>query len=167
MNFIVNYEVNHSSINSPSSIVFHYCLVEDVDMAYYTMTNSLFNAEIKTLKLHCIFFGDALFKPMKVKGDGSCLEITFATCNILYCLDDVWTGRSPPKKKPGIKSATHEVVNDLKQFISQKGNVHLKIFLATMPHKALINLSRKSERSGICNDINRNELGTWFFWWCF
>ena len=36
------------------------------------------------------------------------------------CLDAVWTSRFPSGKKPGIKLATYEVVNDLKQFIAQK-----------------------------------------------
>ena len=45
------------------------------------------------------------------------------------CLDDVWAGRFPPGKKPGIKLAAYEVVNYLKQFISQKDNaILLKIF---------------------------------------
>ena len=66
---IMKYEVNQSLMNSPSFIVFHYYLVGDDDVAYYTMTNTLFNAEIKTLLLHCIFFEEDLFKPMKMKGD--------------------------------------------------------------------------------------------------
>ena len=41
--FIMKYEVNKSSMNSPSFIVFHYYLVEDVDVAYFTKTNALFN----------------------------------------------------------------------------------------------------------------------------
>ena len=41
-----------------------------MDVAKYTMTNALFNAEIKDLQLHCIFFEDKFFKLMKVKGDG-------------------------------------------------------------------------------------------------
>ena len=44
------------------------------------------------------------------------------------CLNDVWTGRFPPGKKPRIKLATHEVVNDLKQFISQKDSDLLQNF---------------------------------------
>ena len=51
-------KIDQSSINSPSFIVFHYYLVWDVDVAYYTTTNALFNAEIKTLQFHCIFFED-------------------------------------------------------------------------------------------------------------
>ena len=43
---IMKYEVNQSSMNSPSFIVFHYYLVGYVDMAYYTNTNALFNAEM-------------------------------------------------------------------------------------------------------------------------
>ena len=39
-----------------------------------------------------------------------------------FCLDYVWTDRFPPGKKPGIKLSTCKVVNDLKQFISQKDN---------------------------------------------
>ena len=45
---IMKYEVNQSFINSPSFIVFHYYLREDVDVACYTTTNALFNAEINT-----------------------------------------------------------------------------------------------------------------------
>ena len=116
--FIMKYEVDQSSMNSPSFIVFHYYLKGDVDMAQYTTINSLVNAKIKTLQSRCIFFKDALFKPMKVKGDGSCLYWIVASHIMSCCFDDVWTGRCPPGKKPGIKQATNEVVNDLKQFIS-------------------------------------------------
>ena len=39
-----------------------------------------------------------------------------------FCLDDVWTNRFPLVKKPGIKLTSLEVVNDLKELISQKDN---------------------------------------------
>ena len=87
-------------------------------MANYTTTNSLFNTENKMLQSHFTFFEDDLFKPVKVKGDRSCLYQAVAINIMSCCLDDVWTGRFPPRKKPGIKQATNEVVNDLKQFIS-------------------------------------------------
>ena len=48
--FIMKYEVNQSSMNSLSFIVFHYYLKRGLDVSYYTM----FNAKIKTL--HCIVF---------------------------------------------------------------------------------------------------------------
>ena len=67
----------------------------------------------------------------KVKGDGSCLCWAVATHIMSHCLDDVWSGRFPPGIKPGIKQATKEVVNDLKQFISQKDNGLRKMFLHT------------------------------------
>ena len=41
---------------------------------------------------------------------------------ILYILKYFGTGRFPPGMKPGIKPATFEVTNDLKQIISQKDN---------------------------------------------
>ena len=66
---------------------------------------------------------------MKVKGDGSCLHRAIATNIMSCCFDDVWAGRFPPGKKPGIKPTAYEVVNDLKQFTSQKDNALLeKIF---------------------------------------
>ena len=61
-NFIVKYDINQSSMNSPHFTVFHYYLVMDVDVAYYTTTNALLNAEIKNIQSHCIFFEDALVK---------------------------------------------------------------------------------------------------------
>ena len=39
-----------------------------------------------------------------------------------FSLDDVWTDRFPPGKRPRIIPATFVVMNDLKQFISQKDN---------------------------------------------
>ena len=65
---------------------------------------------------------------MKMKGDGSGLYHAAASHIMSFCLDGVWTGRFPPGKKPGIILATYEVVNDLKQFISQKNNILLKLF---------------------------------------
>ena len=56
--FTMNNEVNQSSMNKPSLIVFHYFLEGDVDVAHYTTTNALFNVEIKTIQLHHIFFED-------------------------------------------------------------------------------------------------------------
>ena len=50
--FIMKYEVDQSSMNSPSFIVIHYHLEGDVDVAKYTTTHSSFNAEIKMLQLH-------------------------------------------------------------------------------------------------------------------
>ena len=52
--FIMKYEVDQSSMNSPSFIVFHYYFVGDVVVAQYTATNVLFNAEIKPF--NCIVF---------------------------------------------------------------------------------------------------------------
>ena len=118
--FVVKYEVEQSSMNSPNFIVFHYYLEGDVDVAYYTTTNALFNTKIKNLQSHCIFFEDDLFKPMKMKADGSCLYWAVASHIMSCCLNDAWTDRFPPGKKPGIKLAIYEVMNDLKQFISQK-----------------------------------------------
>ena len=81
--------------------------------------------KLKPLQSHCIFCEDALFKPMKVNDDGSCLYWAIAL-HIMSCCLDVRTGRFPPGKKPGIKQATYEVVNDLKQLISQKDNALLE-----------------------------------------
>ena len=120
--FIMKYEVNQSPMKSPSFIIFHYYHEGDVNVAHYTTTNALFKAEIKTLPLDCIFFDNEFSKPMKVKGDGSCLYQAIASHIMSYCLKDVWTGRFPPGKKPGIKPATHDMVNDLTKFISQKDN---------------------------------------------
>ena len=78
-----------------------------MDVAYNTTTNALFNVEIKTLQLHPIFFENNLFQPVKVKGDGSCLYRAVATHIMSCCLNDVWTGRFLPGKKPGIKPATY------------------------------------------------------------
>ena len=104
--FIIKYEVNESSMNSLSFIVFQYYLIGDMDVAYDTITNALFNAEIETLHLHCIFIEDALIKQVKVKGNGSCLYWSNASHIMSSCLDNVWTGRIPPGKKCGIKLAT-------------------------------------------------------------
>ena len=84
---------------------------------------------MKTLQSHCIFFEDDWFKPMKVKGDGSCLYWAVALHIMSCCLYDVWTGRFFPGKKPGIKLVTYKVVNDLNQFISQKDNALLQKIL--------------------------------------
>ena len=73
------------------------------------------------------------------------------------CLKDVWTGRFPHGKKPGIKQATNEVGNDLKQFISKKDNALLQKKLASMPHKVLMNLKRGV---GLCDETDRNKKGT-------
>ena len=62
----------------------------DVDVVYYTTTNALFNAEIKTIQLHCICYENDLFKPVKVKIDGSFLYRAIATHIMLCCLHDVW-----------------------------------------------------------------------------
>ena len=48
--FIVKYQADQSSMNSPSFIVFHYYLKGDVNVAHYTTINALFNTEIKTLQ---------------------------------------------------------------------------------------------------------------------
>ena len=64
----------------------------------------------------------SLFKPMKEKGDGSCLYRAAASHVLQFYLNDLWTNRFLPGKKPGIKLATFELVNDLKQFLSQKDN---------------------------------------------
>ena len=77
--FIMKDEVDQVSMNSNSFVVFHYYLEGDIDVAYYTMPNDLFNADIKILKSHFIFFEDKLFKPMKVKGDESCLYRVLAS----------------------------------------------------------------------------------------
>ena len=65
-------------MNLPSFTVFHYDLVGDVHVVYYTTTNALFNAEIKTLQLHWFFFDDVLLKPMKVKDDDPDVLTMFA-----------------------------------------------------------------------------------------
>ena len=83
-------------MNSPSFIVFYYYLRGDVDVAYYTTTNALYTAEIKTLQLCCIHFENDLFKSVKMKGDGSCLYRATATNIMSCCLNDVWAGRFPP-----------------------------------------------------------------------
>ena len=55
---IMKYEVDQTSINSTIFFVFQYYLKGDVDVAHNTMTNALFNAKIKMLQLHYIFFED-------------------------------------------------------------------------------------------------------------
>ena len=65
---------------------------------------------------------DAFFKPMKVKGYGFCLYSAVVSHIMSIRLHDIWTDRFPLVKKPGMKQATFEVVNDLKEFISQKDN---------------------------------------------
>ena len=81
---------------------------------------------IKMLQLHSVFFRDAFYKPVKVKGNGSCLYQAVASHIMSCCLNNFWTDRFPPGKKPRIKLAIFEVVNDLKQFISQKDNALLQ-----------------------------------------
>ena len=46
---ITKFEVEQSSTNSPSFLVFHYYLEVNVDVAHYTTINALLNAEIKML----------------------------------------------------------------------------------------------------------------------
>ena len=70
---IMKNDVDESFMNIMSIIVLYYYLEGDVDVAHYTTTSALFNAEIKMIQSCCIFLEDALFKPLKVKGDGSCL----------------------------------------------------------------------------------------------
>ena len=84
----MTYDVEQSSLNALSFRVFHYYLEGHVNVAHYTTANALFNAEIKRLQLHCIFFEDVLFKPMKVKGDGSCVYKAVASHIMSFCLDD-------------------------------------------------------------------------------
>ena len=107
------------------------------------MKSASFNVEIKMLQLHCIFFEDEFFKLVKVKGDESCLYWAVASQCMLGCRCDVWTDRIPHRKKPGIKLAPYEVVNDLKKFISQKENYLLQKLLADMPIKKLMILPKK------------------------
>ena len=92
----MKYEVEQSSMKSLSCIVFHYYLEGDVDVALYTTTNALFNAEIKNLQLDCIFFEYAFSNQ---KGCGSFLYRAFASHIMLFCLNDVWTDDFPPGKK--------------------------------------------------------------------
>ena len=87
---------------------------------WHTITQQMLCSMHKILQSHCICYENDLFKSMKVTGDGSCLYRAIATHIMLTCLDNVWAGRFPPGKKPRIKPAIYEVVNDLKQFISQK-----------------------------------------------
>ena len=87
--FIMKYEVDQSSMNSPSFAVFHYYLEGDVDVVHCTMTNALFNGEMKNLQSCCIFFEELFFKPMEVKGDGSYLYGAVASHIMSCCLDDV------------------------------------------------------------------------------
>ena len=108
-------------MNSITFIVFHYYLERGVDVAHYTTTNALFNAEIRILQSNCIFFEDSFFKPMKMKGNDSCLYRAVSS-HQSSSLNDVWTDRFPPGMKSGIKPATFWVVNDLKKYISQKDN---------------------------------------------
>ena len=67
-------------------------------MAHYTTTNALYNTEIKILHLDCILFENVFFKPMKVKGDGSCLYRAIALHIMTFCLNDVWTDRFPVER---------------------------------------------------------------------
>ena len=94
------------------------------------------------LPFHCIFSEDVLFNPMKMKGDGSCLYLASASHIMSFFLDDIWTDRFPPGKKPGIKLAIFEVVNDLKELISQKHNDILQNYLTCMQIKESITLSK-------------------------
>ena len=110
---IIKYEVEKSSTNSPSFIVFHYYLEGDVDVAHYTTKNAYFNAEITVLQSSCVFFEGDFFKTMIVKGDGSCFYRAVAPHVMSFCLHNV-TG-----KKPGIRPTSFEVVNDLKELIFQ------------------------------------------------
>ena len=100
-----------------------------MDVAHFTTTNALFNAEIKILQPHCVFLEDEIFMPMKVKGDGSCLYQAIVLHIMSCCFNDVLTDRFPPGKKPGIKLAIFEVANDWKEFISQEVNDILKKFV--------------------------------------
>ena len=129
-------------MNSPSFIAFPYYLLNCVDVANYTTTNALYNAEIKALKFLCIFFENAFFKPIKVKGDGFCVYQAAASHIMSCCLHYALTGSFPLGKKPGMKQATNEVVIDLKQFISQKDNALLQKMLAYMPCNVTMNLSK-------------------------
>ena len=119
--FIMKNEIDQSSMNLPSFIVFHYYLEGDVDVAHYTTTNASFNAKIKMLQSHCIFFEDEFFKPMKMKGDGSCLYWAVASHIMSFCLNDVWNGRFLLGKKPEIKPETFSS--------PRKTMIYFKLFL--------------------------------------
>ena len=45
-----------------------------------------------------------------------------------FCLDYVWTHRFPPGRKPAIKLATFEVVNDLKKSSSPRKTMLQNVF---------------------------------------
>ena len=94
---IMKFEVEQSPFNSPSLTVFHYHLKGGVDMASYTTTNPLFNAEIKMLQLRFIFF-EYVFSNQK--DCGSSLYRAVASHIILFCLNDVWTDSFLPGKEP-------------------------------------------------------------------
>ena len=81
---------------------------------------------------------------MKMKGNGSHLYIAAVSHIMLFCPNNVWNGRFPLGKKPGINQATNEVANDLKQFISQRDNEMHKWFLKSMQiKKYMIKLKKK------------------------
>ena len=119
--FIMKYEVDQSSMNSGR------CRCGPLYQNKCTA--------IKMIKLDCIFFEDKFFKSKKVKGDGPCLYRTVASHIISFCLNNVWTDRFPPGKKPGIKPAAFEVVNDLKEFMSQKDNTYMQIKMSLILSK--------------------------------
>ena len=96
--------------------MFHYYTQQEVDMANYTMSNASFIAEIKMLQLHLIFYGKLFFNPRNGKCDGSCLHMAVVS-DIIAFSQDVWSERFPSGKKPGVKQALFEVMNDLKEFI--------------------------------------------------
>ena len=55
-----------------------------------------------------------------MKGDGSCLYRVITSHIMSFCLNDVWTDRFLLGKKPGIKQATFEVVNVVKELITKR-----------------------------------------------
>ena len=94
---------------------------------------------------------------MKVKGDRSCLYRAVASCIISFCIEDVWMGIFPPVKKPGITQGTFEVVNDLKELISERDNEMLEKAFEIYSDKEVHGFTYITKRMGFCNGINLNE----------
>ena len=82
---ILSWTMRSSKVLWIHFIVFHYYLVGNMDVVYYTMTNALFHTETKTLQLHYILFENDWFKPVKVKGNGSICkgQLLHMSCHVV------------------------------------------------------------------------------------
>ena len=79
----------------------------------YLMLYSMLQQQNAPITLYLLW--ESFFKPIKMKGDRSCLYRAVASQIISFCLQDIWTERFTDGNKPEIKQAASKVVNDVKE----------------------------------------------------